>query len=96
MTMDASPTIRGLETNKRKAQLVNRVRRILGQVEAMERGIGHGNSCTDVLQLSSATRGALDALLSELIEQHLAESQHNGTIAEAAEELIVIVRSYLK
>jgi FrmR/RcnR family transcriptional regulator, repressor of frmRAB operon len=100
MIANTPPSILAFETTQRKAKLVNRVRRIIGQIDAMERGIKHDSSCTDVLQLSSAARGALDGLLSELIERHvrvnIVESQQADTVAEAAEDLVDVVRSYLK
>lgn len=100
MIASTPPSVLAFETTQRKAKLVNRVRRILGQIEAMERGINYDNRCTDLLQLASAARGALDGLLSELIERHvrvnIVESQQIETVTEAAEDLIDVVRSYLK
>ena len=79
---------------------IKRVRRILGQVEAIERRLENENDCADILLLISATRGALNALMTEVIEHHiranLVEPQLSDSAAQAGEELIDIVRSYLK
>lgn len=91
-------------TTKNKARMLTRIRRIKGQVEAIERalkGEGEANSqCEDILQLVASCRGALNGLMSELIEGHLkfhvllpgqktAQSQ-----LEAADELIAVVKRY--
>ena len=89
-------------TTKDKEKLLVRVRRIRGQVEAIERTLGEEHECADLLQLVAACRGALNGLMSELIEGHirfhvLAPNGRKGAPqAEAAEELIEVVRAYLK
>jgi len=89
-------------TTKDKEKLLIRVRRIRGQVEAIERALSEAQDCADVLQLVAACRGALNGLMAELIEGHirfhvLAPNGRGGAPqAEAAEELIEVVRTYLK
>jgi FrmR/RcnR family transcriptional regulator, repressor of frmRAB operon len=89
-------------TSKDKKKLVSRVRRIRGQIEALERAIEQENGCAEILQLVAASRGALNGLMSELIEGHilfhvLAPGQRRGSPqAEAAEEVVSVVRAYLK
>jgi DNA-binding FrmR family transcriptional regulator len=89
-------------TVREKTKLLNRVRRIRGQVEAVERALEHELGCADVLQLITAARGAINGLMSEVIEDHIRmhlidPALHPGTDAgHAAEELIDVVRSYLK
>jgi DNA-binding FrmR family transcriptional regulator len=71
-------------------------------VEAIERTLGEEHDCAEVLQLVAACRGALNGLMAELIEGHirfhvLAPNGRKGVPqAEAAEELIDVVRAYLK
>lgn len=91
-----SYTIRG------KTKLLNRARRIRGQVEAVERALEQEIGCADVLQLITAARGAINGLMGEVIEDHIrmnlidpALPSAGGTV-NAAEELIDVVRSYLK
>jgi DNA-binding FrmR family transcriptional regulator len=87
-------------TNQEDTRLIKRARRILGQAEAIERRISDRNSCTDILLLIASTRGALNALMTEVIEYHvrtnLVKPQLNESTAQACEELIDVVRSYLK
>jgi DNA-binding FrmR family transcriptional regulator len=87
--------------DKEKLQL--RVRRIRGQVEAVERALeADEHECADVLQLVAACRGALNGLMAELIEGHIRfhlldpDKGKNSPQGEAAEELVEVVRAYLK
>ena len=88
-------------TIREKTKLLNRVRRIRGQVEAVERALDQEIGCSDVLQLIAAARGAINGLMGEVIEDHirmhLIDPAHpEGEAADAATELIEVVRSYLK
>ena len=89
-------------TQRDKDKLRTRVRRIRGQVEAIERALDQEHECSEVLQLVAACRGALNGLMAELIEGHIEfhlldpAKAKNSPQAEAAEELIEVVRAYLK
>jgi DNA-binding FrmR family transcriptional regulator len=89
-------------TAKDKTKLLDRVRRIRGQVEAIERALDGEQECSSVLQLMAACRGALNGLMAEVMEGHIRfhvldpKLSQNAPQAEAAEELIDIVRAYLK
>jgi DNA-binding FrmR family transcriptional regulator len=89
-------------TARDKEKLLVRVRRIRGQVEAIERTLDGEHECSDVLQLVAACRGALNGLMSELVEGHIwfhvldANRGKDSPQAAAAEELIDIVKAYLK
>lgn len=89
-------------TTKNKGRLLSRVRRIRGQVEAIERALDSDQECSSVLQLMAACRGALNGLMAEVLEGHVRfhvldpKSGKNSPQAEAAEELIDVVRRYLK
>jgi FrmR/RcnR family transcriptional regulator, repressor of frmRAB operon len=71
-------------------------------VEAIERALDGDQECSSVLQLVAACRGALNGLMAEVMEGHVRfhvlnpRSGSNSSQVEAAEELIDIVRSYLK
>ena len=87
--------------SKNQAALVNRVRRIAGQVAAIERSLSEGTDCSRILQLVAGTRGALSGLMEELVADHIREhivrpDVSTGARAEAAEELISIIRRYSK
>jgi FrmR/RcnR family transcriptional regulator, repressor of frmRAB operon len=54
-----------------KNKLLNRVRRIKGQVDAVERSLEEGAECSDILHSIAACRGAIDGLMAEVIEGHI-------------------------
>lgn len=89
-------------TTRDKEKLLNRVRRIRGQIDAIERSLESEQECAGVLQLMAACRGALNGLMAEVIEGHVRfhvlspDEGNNSPRAEAAEELIDVVRAYLK
>ena len=84
-----------------KRGLVNRVRRLRGQVDAVERALAGEASCSDLLQRITAARGAINGLMAEVLEEHVREylspvdSEADPRHADAAEELIEIIHSYL-
>jgi FrmR/RcnR family transcriptional regulator, repressor of frmRAB operon len=87
-------------TSKEKSKLLSRLSRIRGQLDAVQRALDEGGSCTAVLQQATACRGALDGFIAEIIEDHIREhlvgSERSGAArGRAAEELIEIVHSYL-
>jgi FrmR/RcnR family transcriptional regulator, repressor of frmRAB operon len=89
-------------TARDKTKLLSRVRRIRGQVEAIERALDGEQECSSVLQLMAACRGALNGLMAEVMEGHIRfhvlapKNRKHSPQVEAAEELIDIVRAYLK
>ncbi len=89
-------------TKRDQEKLLVRVRRIRGQIDAIERALADESECSSVLQLMAACRGALNGLMAEVIEGHVrfhvlsAETKGSSPQAEAAEELIDVVRTYLK
>lgn len=88
-------------TIREKQKLLNRVRRIKGQVEAIERALEEERGCMDVLQLITSSRGAMNGLLAVVLEDHIrthlvdAESHHDGH-GSGTEQLIEVVHSYFK
>ena len=89
-------------TVREKTKLLKRVRRIRGQVEAVERALEEEIGCGDVLHLVAAVRGAINGLMAEVVEDHIrfhvVDPAHetNRERAEGAQELIEVVHSYLK
>ncbi|HTI18304.1 MAG TPA: metal-sensing transcriptional repressor, partial [Trinickia sp.] len=47
-------------TIREKQKLLNRVHRIKGQLEAIERALDQERGCSDVLQLITSCRGAMN------------------------------------
>ena len=90
-----------MHTAKEKQKLVARIRRIRGQVDAIERSLSSGDDCADVLMLLANVRGGVNSLMAEVLEDHI---RHHMTgpekstvpVAELAESLIDLVRAYLK
>jgi DNA-binding FrmR family transcriptional regulator len=91
-----------MHTTREREKLVARVRRIRGQMEAVERALGEAKGCYEVLQTVAAARGALNGLVAEMIEDHLRfhvldpAGKVPAKRARAAEELVDIVRSYVR
>ena len=87
---------------KNKSKLLGRVRRIKGQVEAVERALEAEVGCTDILMLVASMRGALNGLTAELMEDHIryhvVDPAHevDPDRAKGAADLIEVVRTYLK
>ena len=88
--------------SREKAKLQNRLRRLRGQIEAIERSVDADEECADVLRQATSARGALDGFIAEVIEDHIREHMvdpragQNDPRVAAAEELVEIVHQYLK
>ena len=81
--------------------LIARVRRIAGQVGAVERALLTDADCAQVLHLVAAVRGAVNGLLDEIIAEHLeAHVAHPGLSDEeratGAGELLAVIRRSAK
>lgn len=89
-------------TVREKQKLLNRVRRIRGQVEAVERALVSESGCAEVMHLIAGCRGAINGLLAEVVEDHVRThlvdptGQADPLSAEAADQLIDVVHSYFK
>jgi DNA-binding FrmR family transcriptional regulator len=87
--------------SKEKTKLLNRLRRLRGQIEAMERAVDEDQECARVLQQATACRGAMDGFIAEVIEDHIREHMVDPAATaddprrQAAEELVEIVHAYL-
>ena len=84
--------------SREKPDLVNRIRKIIGQLESLLRGLNDDERCADVLQRLAAARGAINSLMAELLEDHIRNHmpRNSKSSEEAAEDVIGIVRTYLK
>lgn len=84
-----------------KQKLLNRLKRLKGQIEAIERAVEGDGECARVLQQATACRGALDGFIGEVIEDHIREhmvdpqAPSSDPRTQAAEELIAIVHAYI-
>ena len=83
---------------REKLELISRTKKIIGQLESVLRGLEEDAHCAEVLQRLAAARGAVNSLMGELMENHIRNHmpRTNKSSAEAAEDLVEIVRTYLK
>ena len=85
-----------------RQKLLNRVKRIRGQIDAIEAALVDGKDSPDLLHNIAGVRGALAGLMSEVIESHVRYHVANpneragSDRARATEELIDAVRTYLR
>jgi DNA-binding FrmR family transcriptional regulator len=89
-------------TIREKQKLLTRVRRMRGQVEAIERALENEATCEQVLHLIAGVRGAMAGLMAEVVEDHVRShlvdpEKHPGALnTEATEQLMDVIRTYLK
>ena len=86
---------------KEKQKLIARIKRIRGQVDSIERSLTTDDDCADVLMLLANVRGGINSLMAEVLEDHirlhmLSDEKSSMPTAELAEDLIGLVRAYLK
>jgi DNA-binding FrmR family transcriptional regulator len=85
-----------------KRKLLNRIRRIRGQIDAVERALDAEENCTQVMRLLTAARGALNGMMAEVVEDHIqmhmmdAGRKPSREEVEAADELVEVLRSYIR
>ena len=87
---------------REKQKLLNRLRRLRGQIDALERAVDGDVECARVLQQATACRGALEGFIAEVIEDHIREHMVDPDLPvsdpkiQAAEELVAIIKSYMR
>jgi DNA-binding FrmR family transcriptional regulator len=85
-----------------KQKLLNRVRRLRGQIDAIERALEAEDSCTQVMALLTAARGAINGMMAEVVEDHIqmhmmaANRKPSREETRAADELIDVLKSYIR
>jgi DNA-binding FrmR family transcriptional regulator len=89
-----------LSEPNRRQQLINRVRRIAGQLQGVERALAGDADCAVTLQRVAAVRGAVAGLMNEILQDHLAEHVAKPGLTDAerdegAAELAAVLRRYL-
>jgi DNA-binding FrmR family transcriptional regulator len=90
-----------MELSREKQKLISRVRRLGGQIAAVERAVGNGDECADILMLLAAIRGGVNSLMAEILEDHIRlhvthPNRARESPEELTEDLISLVRAYLK
>jgi DNA-binding FrmR family transcriptional regulator len=89
-----------MHTVAHKKKLIARIRRVKGQVEAVERALVEARGCEEVVRTIAAARGAINALAAEVlcdhIEDHLAAPRvRAGERTSAAAELAQVIRQFV-
>jgi DNA-binding FrmR family transcriptional regulator len=85
-------------TSREKLDLVNRTKKVIGQLESVLKGLNGDEPCAEVLRRLAAARGAINSLMGKLMEDHIINHmpKNSKSAEEAAEDMIQIVRTYLK
>ncbi len=86
--------------DREKVKLLQRAKKLRGQMEAVERSLTGDEDCGDQLMLLAAVRGGVNSLMAEVLETHirfhLVDGAKEQIAPELAEDLIDLVRAYLK
>jgi len=87
-------------TIKDKAKIISRVNRLKGQLDAFVKGLETEQECYQSMQLLASCKGALNGLMAEVVEghirEHIVEAENKKVASESGEELIDVMRSFLK
>jgi len=85
---------------REKMKLLQRLRKLRGQLDAVERALMADEDCGGQLMLLAAVRGGVNGLMGEVLETHirfhLVDGAKEQIAPELAEDLIDLVRAYLK
>lgn len=89
------------EISREKQKLLSRIKRLAGQIDAVQRSVTEGDECADILMLLAAIRGGVNSLMAEILEDHVRlhithPNRAKETPEELTEDLIGLVRAYLK
>jgi DNA-binding FrmR family transcriptional regulator len=85
-----------------KKKLLNRVRRLRGQIDALERTLEADEGCNEVMALLSAARGAINGIMTEVVADHILlhvkDSDRKGPRRdkESLNELLDVLRTYIR
>lgn len=89
-----------MSQDREKVKLLQRLRKLRGQLDAVERSLLADEECGGQLMLLAAVRGGVNGLMGEVLETHirfhLADGAKEQIAPELAEDLIDLVRAYLK
>lgn len=94
-------TIEG-HSNDEKVKLQARVRRLRGQIDAIERALSANEDCAKIMQLVVSVRGAANSLMAELLKDHIRlhvcdpTRDRDRERARGTEDLLEIVHAYLR
>ena len=85
---------------RHRRKILTRVRRIAGQVGALEKSMEKDIDCAAVLTQIAAVRGAVHGLMLEVLEDHLREhvvaEPRRGSRAREMAAVTALIRTYVK
>jgi DNA-binding FrmR family transcriptional regulator len=86
--------------DREKVKLLQRLKKLRGQLDAVERALTADEDCGGQLMLLAAVRGGVNGLMGEVLEDHIRIHLTSGSkeqiAPELAEDLIDLVHAYLK
>ncbi|MFT4248744.1 MAG: metal/formaldehyde-sensitive transcriptional repressor [Pseudomonas sp.] len=86
--------------HRNRKSLLARVRRVAGQVAALERALEGEADCTDVLVQMAAAKGAMHSLMMEVLlghlDEHVVAEQDEQRRRQEAQVLLELLRGYAK
>jgi DNA-binding FrmR family transcriptional regulator len=83
-------------------KLLARVKKIRGQLNAVEKAITDNDECADTLMTLASCHGALNGLMLEILEGHIRhhvvdpDQRPDTKRAQASAQLIEVLRTYLR
>lgn len=87
-------------TIREKSRLLARIRRIQGQLRALEAQLDAEHDCVAILQQAAAVRGAINGVMAAIIEGHMSDHivrEANETRRRREAEIVLqVMKSYLK
>lgn len=87
-------------TIQNKEKLILRIKKIKGQLSSVEKALEEEKDCFKILQQISASRGAINSLMGEVLDGHIKEHLGNNVSNEQREieieNLASILKTYLK
>lgn len=89
MTTNANPTVTRFEN---KAKLINRLKRLEGQVRGLQKMVDEERDCSEVLTLLSGIRSALNATGDLILESYIEECYGPSRDDNTADSLVRAVK----
>lgn len=87
-------------TIKDQKKILDRVKRIQGQLNGIQKAVEGGENCSKILQTVASVRGAVNGLMGEIVDGHIRDhivgAKNAKEAAEAGEETIAIMKSFWK
>lgn len=92
------------ENRIEREELLNRLKKIEGQVKGIQRMVEEEKCCTDVMVQISAIRSAINKVGGMMIEKYITECMHHGIktsiekgeIDESVDSVIETIVKYIK